>query len=370
MLSLVLRISLTIPFLLATIAEAQTPARPARSPAEAPAPPSPSPSPAKVGLDALNAADLQAAISLVQQRYVNPAAVSGAELNRATLDGLLRRLDGGVVLLPARPAATPTPAPFYREIIDGHIGYLRLGDLSRGQLQELDTTLRGFAGKKVDALVLDLRGSVEADDYGVAAEFANRFVAKDKPLFSLRGTAGAPNRDFVSTQNPAYIGFLAVLVDGGTAGATETLAGVLRQNDKAILIGQATAGRAVVYTDSPLPGGSILRIAVAQAILPEQAPRFGEGIEPDLTVALSTQEKDAIFQESLSKGMAPFVFEADRPHLNEAALLAGTNPEIDASQQRRARAGDKSAQHDAVLQRAVDLVTSIEVYERQPGRSP
>jgi hypothetical protein len=200
MLSLVLRISLTIPFFLATIVEAQTPARPARSPAEAPA--SPSPSPAKTGIDALNAADLQAAISLVQQRYVNPAAVSGAELNRATLDGLLRRLDGGVVLLPARPAATPTPAPFYREIIDGHIGYLRLGDLSRGQLQELDTTLRGFAGKKVDALVLDLRGSVEANDYGAAAEFASRFVAKAKPLFSLRGTAGAPNRDFVSTQIP------------------------------------------------------------------------------------------------------------------------------------------------------------------------
>jgi C-terminal processing protease CtpA/Prc len=211
---------------------------------------------------------------------------------------------------------------------------------------------------------------VEANDYETAAEFASRFVAKDKPLFSLRGTAGAPSRDFTATQNQAYVGLIAVLVDGETAGATETLAGVLRQNDKAILIGQPTAGRPVVYSDSPLPGGSILRIAVAQAILPEHTPPVGEGIEPDLSVALATQEKEQIFQQSLSKGMAPFVFEADQPHLNEAALLAGTNPEIELSQQRRARAGENSAQHDTVLQRAIDLVTSIEVYEKQPGRSP
>jgi hypothetical protein len=72
--------------------------------------------------------------------------------------------------------------------------------------------------------------------------------------------------------------------------------------------------------------------------------------------------------------MAPFVFETDRPHLNEAALLAGTNPEIEAAQaaqQRRAQGGEKSpALNDAVLQRGVDLVTSIEVYEKQTSRAP
>ncbi len=84
-------------------------------------------------------------------------------------------------------------------------------------------------------------------------------------------------------------------------------------------------------------------------------------------------EKRQIFQESLTKGMASFVFEAERPHLNEAALLAGTNPEIEAAQaaqQRRTRGGEGPALHDPVLQRAVDVVTSIGVYEKQPGRTP
>ncbi len=87
-------------------------------------------------------------------------------------------------------------------------------------------------------------------------------------------------------------------------------------------------------------------------------------------MALSVAEKEQIFEQSLTKGMALFVFEADRPHLNEAALLAGTNPEIEAAQQRRARGGDRPTLHDAVLQRAVDLVTSIGVFEKQPGHLP
>ena len=63
------------------------------------------------------------------------------------------------MLLPARDSTpTPPPASFYREIMANHIGYLRLGDLSREQLQEMDSTLRGLAGKKIDAVILDLEG--------------------------------------------------------------------------------------------------------------------------------------------------------------------------------------------------------------------
>ena len=362
MLRHVLSASLTI--LLAASIAAQSP-----SPTAAP-PPTPAPAP----LEALDAADLQQAIPLIKQNYVDPAALNEKELNRAVLAGLLSRLGGGVMLLPARgPAPVPSPAPFCREIIADHIGYLRPGDLSREQLQEMDTTLRGLNGKKVDALVLDLRGSSETNDYQMAAEFADRFVPKGKTLFTLRGPGGKEVRTFLSNQDPTYQGLLILLVDRETAGATEALAAVLRFYRKAILVGQTSAGRAVSYADRPLPSGHVLRIAVAQAILPDQQPHFPNGLRPDVPVTQSLAEKRQIFQQGLTKGMASFVFEKDRPHLNEAALLAGTNPEIDAAQaaqQRRARGGDAPALHDAALQRAVDLVTSIEVYERQPGRSP
>jgi Peptidase family S41 len=333
-----------------------------------------SPSPAPTTLETLNATDLQQAIPIIKENYIDPAALNETELGRAVLAGLLSRLGRGVILLPARgPEAPPSPAPFYREILANHIGYLRIGDLSRDQLQEMDSTLRGLAGKKIDALILDLRGSAETDDYGMAAEFANRFVPKGRPLFTLRGPGGKEVRAFAADQDPIYQGLLILLVDGETAGAAEALAAVLRSGDKAILIGQTTAGRAVSYVDRPLPSGHILRIAAAQVTLPNQQSYFPNGLTPDLPVTQSVAEKNQIFQRSLTKGMASFVFETDRPHMNEAALLAGTNPEIDAAQaaqQRRGQNGNPPALHDATLQRAVDVVTSIGVYEKQPGSPP
>jgi hypothetical protein len=361
MLRLVLRASLTILLCAAAYGQSPTPSL------------TPSPSPASP-LDSLSASDLQTALSFIRQNYVNPSALNETELQRATLAGLLERLGRGAVLLPAGNNPSPTPAPFYREILGGHIGYLRPGDLSQAQLQELDTTLRGFAGKKVDALILDLRGSVPTNDFSTAADFAKRFVGKGKPLFSLRGPAGKKERNFVSDQEPLYNGLIVLLIDDETVGATEVLAALLHFYNHAIAIGEKTAGNAVDYSDMSLPGGKILRVAVAEAILPDEHSRYPNGLQPDLRVAMRVPLKQEIFQQSLTKGMAPFVFESDRPHLNEAALLAGTNPEIEvaqAAQQRRAQGGQRPpAMHDTVLQRGVDLVTSIEIYQKPNSPSP
>ncbi len=355
---LFLSTSLTIFLSLASALAAPTPP---------PATPPPSPSPTPI-LDGLDAADLKGALELLRKNYVNPKQLSEIEVQRATLAGLLDRLERGAILLPARASPAPTPAPFYREILDGHIGYLRPGELSKSQLDELDTTLRAFAGKKMDAIILDLRATVENNDYAMAAEVAQRFVPKGKRLFVLQGPAEKPEKDFTSNRDPLYPGLIVVLTDRETAGAAEVLAAVLHLQDHAILVGERTAGRAVRYSDLPLPSGNILRVAVAEATFPEPA-RYPEGVPPDLEVRLPIASKRQIFEQSLTKNMAPYVFENDRPHFNEAALLAGTNPEIEVAQtaqQRRASGRPNPPDlHDAVLQRGVDLVTSIAVYAKQ-----
>jgi carboxyl-terminal processing protease len=238
--------------------------------------------------------------------------------------------------------------------------------LNSANLQTLDKTLTGFTAKKVNALILDLRATGMTSDLALAAEFAKRFCPRGKMIFTLRKPAGRQDRAFNSDRDPAFRGLVMVLADSETAGAAEAIAAALRFHDKALVIGQPTAGRASEYSDLPLPNGKILRLAVAEMISPEGRSLFTDGVKPDLPVEMSTADKQQIFQLSGEKGMGPFVYELGRPHMNEAALLAGTNPEVEAAeaaQQRRGRAPEKSPPHDPVLQRALDVITSLEVYQ-------
>ena len=273
------------------------------------------------------------------------------------------------MLLPDKENVTSAaPGAFYSEVIAGTIGYLRLGSLNSANLRALDKSLSTFGGKKVNALIVDLRASHATDDLTLAVEFAKRFCPKVKAILTLRKPTGRQDRVFNSDRDPAFRGLVMVLADGDTVGAAEATAAALRFYDKALVIGQPTAGRAAEYSDLPLPNGKILRLAVAEMISPEGRSLFPEGVKPDLPVEMSLADKRQIFQLSGEKGMSPFVYETGRPHMNEAALLAGTNPEVEAAeaaQQRRGRAPEKPPPHDPVLQRALDVVTSLEVYQKR-----
>jgi Peptidase family S41 len=332
--------------------------------------PSPSASPTTEDLvNSLGPADLQAVITLLKTNFTNPDAITDTELNRATVEGLMMRLPRGVMLLPAKESAPAEgPTVFYSEIIGGHVGYVRIGSLNAANLQALDKTLSNFTAKNVNAVIVDLRASSVTTDLPLAAEFAKRFCPKGKTLFTLRKPTGRQDRVFGSDRDPAFRGLVMVLTDADTVGVAEAIAAALRFYNKALVIGQTTAGRAAEYSDLSLPSGKILRVAVAEMISPDGRPLFPEKIKPDLPVEMSIADKRQIFQLSGEKGMEPFVYEAGRPHMNEAALLAGTNPEVEAAeaaQQRRGRAPEKPPAHDPVLQRALDVVTSLEVYQKR-----
>src|SRR2546421_1825972 len=335
-------------------------------------PPQPTPSPSATAtaeqlVDSLGPADRQAFITLLKSNFTDPDAITDTELNRATVQGLLARLPRGITLL-AEKEGVPAAASgeFYSELIAGRTGYVRLGSLTNANLQALDKALSGFAAKKVNDLIVDLRTSSGTSDLSLATEFAKRFCPKGKPIFTVRKPTGRQDRVFSSDREPEFRGLLMVLADGDTSGAAEAIAAALRFYNKALVIGQPTAGRAAEYSDLPLPNGKILRLAVAEMISPEGRSLFADGVKPDLPVEMSPADKRQIFQASGDKGMGPFIYEAGRPHMNEAALLAGTNPEVEAAeaaQQRRGRAPEKPPPHDPVLQRALDVITSLEVYQ-------
>ena len=312
-------------------------------------------------------------MDLLKSNYVNPAALNDQEMNRATLQGLLDRLAPGVSIF-AKPPQDPAANPFLAEILDGRVGYFRLGTLSKANLDELDAALQDFNSKLLKSMVLDLRETPESSDFDMAGEAIKRFCPKGKVLFTVKKAGGKQDRLVTSNQDPSFQGLLIVLVDKETAGAGEVVAAVLRLYSNAMVIGHNTAGEAVEFSDLPLHSGKILRVAVAEVVVPGNISIFPNGVKPDLAVEMSAADKSEIMKQSRGKGgISQFVFETERVHLNEAALVAGRNPEIDAIEaaQRSKASGErtKAPLRDAVLQRAVDFVTSIGIYETKPGQS-
>jgi hypothetical protein len=312
-------------------------------------------------IDALPPEALDEAVELLREHYLTPAALDEQELKRATLQGLLERLGTGASLIAAGIGANTPVSVFRSEVLDGRIGYVRLGTIRDEHLAQLDTALAGFTTRSLASLVLDLRATPPGTDYERAAEVCRRFTPKGRVLFTVRKPRAQEERVLTSRDDPKYAGLLVVLVDADTAGSAEVIAAVLRAEARAMVIGQQTKGEAVEFADLPLPGGKVLRAAVAEVVLPQGAPVFPGGLTPDLRVEVPQETTDTLLTAQVEKGAASFVFETERKRMNEAALVAGVNPEIEALEaaQRERAAKDQPPVRDVVLQRAVDFITSV-----------
>jgi C-terminal processing protease CtpA/Prc len=155
---------------------------------------------------------------------------------------------------------------------------------------------------------------------------------------------------------------LVVLVDGSDSEAAEAVAASLQKCAKALLVGDRTAGGAFEYRDYPL-GGAVLRVAVARVILADGKEPGEEGLKPDIDVAPGPAPKETLMQSVTAKGVESVTEEHDLPHLNEAALVAQSNPEVDELEAEASGRKPQEGLIDRQLEQALDLVTSIGVFE-------
>ena len=312
-------------------------------------------------VNSLDAPQVQKAVDALQANFLSPTALDESSKQKAMLEGLLRRLSPGAAIIAADSAKKgPEPAPFLAEILDDRAGYIRPGKLDPSTLSQLDVALASFSDKKLPAVILDLRGVAGGSEFEPAADFARRFCPKGKILFSIQKPSAKQERILTSNQSPAYEGILVVLTDPETSGSAEALSATLRLNAGAMIVGSDTAGEAVEFSEVPLGGGKILRVAVSQAVLPEGAAIFPGGVKPDIAISLPPGVLAEIHAATKDNGVSQFVFDSERPRMNEAALVAGTNPEIESARDR-----SRPPLRDTVLQRAMDLVTAINFYKRQ-----
>jgi hypothetical protein len=314
-------------------------------------------------VNGLDQGGLQQIIDRLRSTYVDSNALSTQEINQAAVEGLLARLGPGATLQTKARAEQPAPArPFRSDLIESQFGYIRLGSITESGFSQLDATLSGFHEHGAAGLILDLRTMPPDSDFALAAQILSRFAPKGKLLFNLVEPKSGASQAFSSSADPLFSGPLAVLVNQDNAGSAEAVAGALRNQVRALLIGQQTTGRAVEFAHYDIGDKLVLTVAVKEVVIPGAPQIFPDGLKPDISVSFPKQDQDSVLLLSDQNGISNYIFDEERPHTNEAALVAGKNPDLDAYEADHPN-GRRKVQHlkDLTLQRAIDFLTAVNV---------
>ena len=174
---------------------------------------------------------------------------------------------------------------------EGPIGYIRLTQFSSNAAAEMKEAIEDLESQNVVGYVLDLRSnpggllysSIEIArmwlDEGGIVSTVNRQGVADEEVANNRALTDKP---------------LVVLVDGGSASASEILSGALQDNDRAQLVGTQTFGKGLVQSVRSLPDGSGVAITIAKYLTPSGRDINQQGIEPDISVELSEEQQEEL----------------------------------------------------------------------------
>ena len=314
----------------------------------------------------MEAAQVQEAIQILRDHYVRGEELDDVTLSRAMLEGLLSRTAHGVVLRSEDAEMEETSTEPLAEILREEIAYYRPYTLNDAAVQALETLLQQANKASAPACVLDLRFIRTPDAYATAAKVLSFFIPKGQPLFQLGKESGQSEEPFFSNREPLWDGALVVITDMETLGAGEVLAAVLQSRIAALVIGDKTPGAALRYKPFLLANGMVLRIGVGEVqIEVEGANKKLSAIEPDILFPIPPSLKAEAAEQAQETELTDVIYDRPRPRFNEAALVAGGNPELDALQKRQ-QEGDQPPQVvDRLLQRAVDVARAMAVYRNQ-----
>jgi len=179
-------------------------------------------------------------------------------------------------------------------LLDGEIGYIKLNDFNSQAPRQLRAALVDLLANNPRGLILDLRdnpGGLVTAAIDVGSEFIAEGVIMSEGGKGIEEDYEAQG-DGLATEIP-----LAVLVDGGSASASEIVAGAIQDYGRGILIGARTLGKGSVQVQHELSDGSGLRITVAHWFTPHGRLIEGQGLIPDIEVSIT--------DEDMAKGLDP-----------------------------------------------------------------
>lgn len=156
----------------------------------------------------------------------------------------------------------------YYSLIDPEIGYIKLDDFTPGASREVADALTELKEKGAKKVILDLREN-PGGLLHEAVNIVSLFIPKGMEVVSTKGKAEEWNKKYTTLNNPLDTEIpIVVLTSGGSASASEIVAGSLQDYDRAILVGEKTFGKGLVQTTRPLAYNAQLKVTTAKYHIP------------------------------------------------------------------------------------------------------
>lgn len=232
------------------------------------------------------------------------------------------------------------PQVVYYRMLKGNVGYLYMVDFSGHSTEEVKKALADLTKQGMTSLVLDLRFNPGGLLTG-AVDIAKLFLNDDQMIVYTQGRKQDYYQEFKTSSQGEYPSIpLVLLVNGASASASEIVAGALQDNERAVVMGQRTFGKASVQQVLPLSGGAGLRLTIAKYYTPngrliqrdyrDKSKAEEGGIFPDVEVFMKAEDEVKIFQQyndiiyTPGKELPKLEFKEKDPVLDRAVdLLTG-----------------------------------------------
>jgi len=244
------------------------------------------------------------------------------------------------------------------KILEDHIGYVRISQFQESTAEDLSDALATLEEKKIQGFLLDLRNN-PGGLLTAAVGVSEQFLEPGKLIVSIKGRTGGQDEFRARSTEGIHQFPMIILVNQGSASASEIVAAALKDWGKAVILGTTTYGKGSVQTILPLSDGSGLRLTTAKYYTPKGKSIHKIGIHPDIVVELKP------VMVSKATGTKPST---------QATVATGASPHASAgSQGAKAPPTPKAGQKDDVatvppgdlqLQKAVELLKTWKVFNQ------
>jgi carboxyl-terminal processing protease len=227
---------------------------------------------------------------------------------------------------------------------DSKIGYIAITSFQDNTIDDLDAAVKELEEQGMEALILDLRFN-PGGLLNIAVDMADKFIKKGL-IVSTKGRHKSQHHEYKAHKSKTYKNFpLIIIVNNGSASASEIVAGAVKDHKRGLLLGTKTYGKGSVQSLIPIRNkNSALKLTTAKYYTPSGAMIHGIGIEPDIKVDLTQKEV-----RGLHRHLA-------RVNAADIRTKNGKEPlEVN---------DDKEKFVDTQLSRAIDVLKGISVYSK------